>query len=685
MSVPVSELLSGLNPPQQEAVRHTDGPLLVLAGAGSGKTRMLTRRIAYIVGRGLAAPENVLAVTFTNKAAGEMRERVAELVGPRKAKELVISTFHSFCLQVLRQHIEHLGYRKNFTIASESDARVLLRRVCDEINGKDTAYSPAMFHSAISLHKNANGDSEVKPGPVKNETQEKYQSKLGEVFERYQSALRAANSVDFDDLLLLTTRLWREHPRILAACRKQYQYVMVDEYQDTNKIQFQLMKMLVDEHQNFCVVGDDDQSIYGWRGADSRLILEFEKYFPKAKIVTLDQNYRSTQTILNAANAVIANNTSRREKRLWSDLGTGRPIEHIVVADEEEEAKHAVSWLQHIRERTKAKYSDFALLYRSNLQSKNLEIAFRKAGIPYAVYGGQDFFERAEVKDIVSYLKIIANPRDEAAFLRVVNMPRRGIGDTTLHHVHDICRTEKLSLGKALAELLKRGQATKQAEDGIREFLRLVSDFRERFKDEPGNLRGIAEDMVLAIDYRGELERVIAKKEQAQARWQNVTLVLDALESYQKEKPASTLSDFLDDSHLNSDGQRFSIQERRNTGVSLMTIHSAKGLEFPFVFIMGVEDGLMPHEKSMLETGLDEERRLFYVALTRGKRHVTFFECCSRSRNGRDKLCTTSRFIQEIPQDLIRPQVKAVREMVEAKVPKKEPAKAGKKPRRGRM
>jgi len=682
MTEPTASFLAGLNPPQKEAALHTEGPLLVLAGAGSGKTRVITCRIAHLLASGLAKPEEILAVTFTNKAAAEMRERVAAMVGKARAKKLVISTFHSFCLGILREHIEHIGYRKNFSIASESDARVILRRVVDDLGERDKSYSPALFHGAISLFKNSQAADPHHQGPVKNETEEKYQSRFGHVYDSYQSALLAANSVDFDDLLLLTLKLWRQHPAILEKCRGQFRYVMVDEYQDTNKVQFDLMHFLVDVHQNFCVVGDDDQSIYAWRGADSRLILEFEKHFKDARIITLDQNYRSTNTILQAANSVIAHNSTRRVKNLWSDLGEGRPIDWIVVADEEAEAQHAIKWLQHIMERTGAKHKDFALLYRSNIQSKPIEIAFRRAGIPYAVYGGQDFFERAEVKDIVSYLKIISNPRDEAAFLRVVNMPRRGIGDQTLHHVHELCRTERLSLGMSLAEILKRGSAPKQAADGIRAFLDLLQRYRKRFREDSETLRKITEDLVIEIDYRGELDRVAKNKQHADNRWQNVVSVLDAIEAYEKENLGASLSQFLDASHLNSD-TNFSKQDRRNSGVSLMTIHSAKGLEFPFVFLMGVEEGILPHTRSIAENSLDEERRLFYVALTRGKRHVTLFECLSRTKHGREKMCSTSRFLPEIPAQYLKQQIKAVREMVADKVaPDKDKPKPVKKPRK---
>ena len=675
-----SRFLEGLNPPQRAAVEHTEGPVLVLAGAGSGKTRVITRRIAYIISKRRAAPGQVLAVTFTNKAAGEMRERVAELVGREAAKEITISTFHAFCLNVLRRQITHLGYRSNFTIASESDSRTLIRRVTEELGVQHEAFDPGTFQSAISLAKNTGETPDtVKDRPARTAADEKYRQYISEVYGRYESALRAANSLDFDDLLTLTLRLWKEHPRVLADARNQFRYVMVDEYQDTNAVQYDLLRTLVDGHRNLFVVGDDDQAIYGWRGADVRNILGFERDFPDATVITLDQNYRSTGTILDAANTVIKNNASRREKNLWSDLGKGRAIDRFIVADEESEAKEALGWLKHIRARTGAAWSDFAVLYRSNLQSRVFEVTFRQGEVPYTVFGGQDFFERAEVKDIISYLKVIANPRDEAAFLRVVNVPRRGVGDTTLHQAHDLCRTEGKTLGMALAAMIERGMVAPKIEFGMRQFLNIVQRYRQRFKARDGSLSDIVRGLVADIDYLGELQRTSRTAEQYESRAQCVETVCQAIQRYEEDAEYPTLANFLDVSHLNGDSG-FNSKEERRDSVSLMTIHSAKGLEFPFVFIVGCEDGCLPHERAMLEGTLDEERRLFYVALTRGRKHVTLFEALSRVRHGREKMCKTSRFLTEIPEALLVNQVRAAREMVEEKVAPPEP-KPKKKPR----
>ena len=699
-----SYLLDGLNPPQCAAVQQTEGPVLILAGAGSGKTRVITQRIAYILAAGLAKPSQIMAVTFTNKAAGEMRERVAHLVGADVAKRIMLTTFHSFCVRVLRAHIHELGYRKDFTISNEGDVRTLVRRVLGDIDGPKEALDAQTLLSEISLLKNMDQRPAPPPPPKpakaprgskkaqapkdpKVETREKYETWLPEIYERYQSALRAANAVDFDDLLLLVLGLWRDHPATCKKFQDHYRYVMVDEYQDTNRVQYALVQALVAKSRNLCVVGDDDQSIYGWRGADTRNILDFERDFPDAKVITLDQNYRSTETVLAAANAVIANNKHRRAKNLWSNLGKGRLLDWFVTGDEEHEANMVVEWLQFICDKTGAHHPDFAVLYRSNLQSRPLEIAFRRAGIPYVVVGGQEFFERAEVRDIVAYLKVVANPRDEASFLRVVNMPRRGIGDVALHQVHAVCAEQGVSLRDAMKLLLERGTIGGPAAAGIREFLGLVQEFRARFRDSNLPLSHNAKALVEAIGYRKELSRTCKDGAHLEQRWGNVQAVFGALEQYEQATPKPTLLGFLDENALNTDEDRRSKADRRTDGVTLMTVHSAKGLEYPFVFITGCEEGLLPHEKSVraavsMDAAIEEERRLFYVAVTRGKRHVTFFEALSRNRFGRETMTKTSRFLKEVPEELVRRRVRAARDMVEERVAPPQPQPKKKRPRR---
>ncbi|HNR34007.1 MAG TPA: UvrD-helicase domain-containing protein [Candidatus Hydrogenedentes bacterium] len=680
----IETFLDDLNPAQREAVLHTEGPLLVLAGAGSGKTRVITRRIAHIVARKLAKPSHILAVTFTNKAAEEMRDRVGELVGAKTAQDIMLTTFHAFCVRVLRAHIHRIGYRKDFSICGEGDARTLVRRILGDLDGVRETFSPQRLQSAISLHKN--GCDRPPPFPVDDkipaDTEAKYRAWLPEFIGRYQSALRAANSLDFDDLLALTLELWRKEPDLLAKFQQHYRYVLVDEYQDTNRIQYDLLRAIAEPRRNLCVVGDDDQSIYGWRGAEPAHILAFDRDYPDARVITLDQNYRSTETILSAANAVIANNAERRAKNLWSTLGAGRPIEWIVAGDEEHEARAIMQWLTHIQKKTDAACGDFAVLYRSNLQSRPIEMALRQAGIPYVVVGGQEFFERAEVKDILAYLKLAANPRNETAFLRVVNVPRRGIGDAALHRIHDLCGNGSLSIWDASLQAVRRGLVEKNAAAGLESFHRIIETFRKRFRQPDAPLRAIAEDLLDAIAYRAEIGRTSRTPQQFEQRWGNAEAVLRAIEIHEQSAKAPSLAGFLDENALDGDDDRQSREKRREDAVTLMTIHSAKGLEFPFVFIAGCEEGLIPHDRSLRENGIEEERRLFYVALTRAKRHVTVFEALARNRFGRICMTKTSRFLGEIPSELVRRRVLAAREMVEsAMTPMKTKPRRKRRPR----
>lgn len=662
----VSKFEEGLNAAQLSVVRHVDGPVLVLAGAGSGKTRTVTRRIACLIGAGHAKPEEILGVTFTNKAAGEMRERVSELIGAQAAKGVTLSTFHAFCLKVLREHCEALGLRKNFSVAGEADSRTIIRRALQDIEGVEARFDAGAFRGQISLLKGTPSQSvEELPAPVGDgpsaETAAKYRTWLPEVMERYESAMRAANAVDFDDLLGFTLRLWREHPAVLKAYQKRFRFVMVDEYQDTNAVQYALVRHLA-AHGNLCVVGDDDQSIYAWRGADVRNILEFERHYPKAMVVTLDKNYRSTRAILDAANGVIGRNTSRREKALVSTGEEGRPLDWLVVGDEEHEAKLTLEWMERLRREERAEYGDFAVLYRSNQQSRAFEVAFRAAGVPYAVFGGQDLFERMEVRDVMAYLRYAANPWDEASFLRIVNVPRRGIGDKALQAVHDICRTHKVSFGKGMAEALRSGAISGRASEGMREFLGLMQDVRGRFRAREASLADLAKDLIARVGYRAELQRTSKSGEQALLRWQNVDAVFKALEQYENETREPSLTGFLDQSSLDADPERGKGSDERRDAVSLMTIHSAKGLEFPYVFIAGCEEGLLPHDRSIRDNAVDEERRLFYVAITRAQRHAVLTEAVVRTRHGRERTSVSSRFLSEIPAALIRKQPFVARE-----------------------
>ncbi len=647
----------GLNDAQRAAVNHVTGPLLVIAGAGSGKTRVITHRAAALIGRGHARPDEVLAVTFTNKAAAEMRERIHQLAG-EDARKICIETFHAYCVRELRKFADRLGWRRDFSIASESDTRALIRRVTEDIALGGDGLSLDIVRDCFSRMKN-NGQAESDEAEPElpdtlaaSERGAKYRQHLRLIFERYQSALRAANSMDFDDLLLMTLRLWKAFPETLEDARRRARFILVDEYQDTNRVQLDLIRTLAGEERNVCVVGDDDQAIYGWRGADVRNILQFERHFPGAKVVTLDISYRSSGTIIEAANHVVRNNRQRRDKTLKTHNPRGRKIDLFTVADEEQEAREAAKWLLHVKNKTGAPWSAFAMLYRTGAQSRPLELALRAHEIPYEVFGSQEFFDRVEVRDIIAYLRLMVNPRDEQAFLRVVNVPRRGIGDATLELAHEICRRENKSLGMALAAILERGSAPRAAVSGIRSFLNLLMSYRKQFREARRNLPDIARDLISRIGYLEFLKTTSRSQEQYENRAEGVNVVLQALSRYAAEAENPSLYDFLDRTHLNA--ERFG-NGRTPSGdaVSLMTVHSAKGLEFPYVFVLGLEEGLFPHARSVEENGIEEERRLFYVALTRGMKMVSLFHALERRQGEKSRPADPSRFLAEIPETLI--------------------------------
>ncbi|HOK89997.1 MAG TPA: UvrD-helicase domain-containing protein [Candidatus Hydrogenedentes bacterium] len=648
----------GLNEAQQAAVNHVSGPLLVIAGAGSGKTRVITHRVAALIGRGYARPDEVLAVTFTNKAAAEMRDRIFALVGD-DARRVCVETFHAYCVRELRRFADRLGWRKDFSIASESDARALIRRAAEDIALGGDGLSFDIVRDCFSRMKNNGADDTLEGEPELPDTLaasargEKYRQHLRLIFDRYQSALRAANSMDFDDLLVMTLRLWKSCPDVLGDARRRARFILVDEYQDTNRVQFELIRTLAGPDRNVCVVGDDDQAIYGWRGADVRNILQFERHFPGARVITLDVNYRSTGMIIEAANHVVAHNRQRREKTLRAVNAPGRKLDLFTVADEDHEALEAIRWLLHIRRKTGAPWSAFAMLYRTGAQSRPLEMALRAADIPYEVFGSQDFFERIEVRDIIAYLRLMVNPRDEQAFLRVVNVPRRGIGDATLELAHRICQQENKTLGMALAAILERDAAPRPAVAGIRSFLRIVMTYRKRFHEAGRNLAGVARDLVAEIGYLEALRSSSRSQAQYDTRAEGVNLVLNAIEKYAATAEFPSLRDFLDRTHLNADRFGNGRDDRSVDAVSLMTAHSAKGLEFPYVFILGMEEGLFPHARSVEENGIEEERRLFYVALTRGMKMVSLFHALERRQGEKTRPAEPSRFLAEIPEALL--------------------------------
>ena len=633
----------------------------MLAGAGSGKTRVVTVRIAYLLAKGLAKAENILAVTFTNKAAAEMRERVAALIGAEAAKGLWISTFHSFCLRVLRSHAPRLGLRSNFSIYSESDQRGLWRRILRDSDLAKEQLDAGTLSALISRAKNDGHECENYEDP----RGDKYGRALPELFLRYQTALRGQNALDFDDLLSLANKLFREHPDALEEYRARLRYVLVDEYQDTNPIQARIMRMLAEPRGNLCVVGDDDQSIYAFRGAAVEHILRFKKLAGKpVKRITLHRNYRSTQTILDAAGAVIAGNRDRHPKTLVAQRGPGRPLDVYHVSDEESEVQRVVERMEQIRDRVSTRWSDFAILYRSNVQSRPFEMHFRSHRIPYRVLGGQNFFERGEVKDLLAYMKVLVNERDETSLLRIVNTPCRGIGDHSLEKLVQLSVAKKTPVGRLLAEASSLETLSGPARQGVEAFRGLMTQARGMLKQ--GRPSRVLEKIILETDYELHLASLHKGEEALRMRLENVQGLLAGMRSYEAERPEATLLDFLQDSALLSGDDGPDKQDKDKAGgVTLLTIHSAKGLEFPFVFIVGCEEGFLPHEKSLLESGgPEEERRLFYVALTRAERHCCLLHASERTLRGRPRPRTPSRFLLEIPPHLVA-AVSLVRPRVE--------------------
>jgi ATP-dependent DNA helicase UvrD/PcrA len=643
-------MLSSLNPEQKEAVTSTDGPLLVLAGAGSGKTRVVTMRIAYLLSRRLAKAEEILAVTFTNRAAAEMKERITDIIGSKSAKGIWVSTFHSLCLRVLRANAQHLGLRRNFTILAQSDQQRLWRRILHDSDLQKESLDAGTIAMLVSDAKNKGADEMT----YKTDRADKYGEALPELFLRFQTALRAQNALDFDDLLSLTVKLFNQHPRILARYQKQFRYVMVDEYQDTNPIQAKIISLLAQSRGNVCVVGDDDQSIYAFRGAAVANILNFEKAFgSKARRIVLHRNYRSTQTILDAAGAVINQNSDRHKKNLKAQSGPGRPLDLFHTVDEEDEVKRCVERMKQIREATPSRWSDFAILYRGNTQSRPFEYYLRTHGIPYHVCGGQNFFERGEIRDLLAYLNVIINDRCETSLLRVLNTPSRGIGDASLEKLIAGSARENKPLFKLLRDPDVLESVSSTARGGIESFWNMVTESRKRLKVEaPSDVLQYIVNETGYMDFLASMHKTPGAFE---LRGENVTILREAMKSYETEQDDPTMLGFLQDtSLLASDDPVKKEDKQANKGVTLSTIHSAKGLEFPFVFIPGCEEGQLPHEKSLFDSGLEEERRLFYVALTRARRHCCLLTCANRTIRGRSMPRTPSRFLTEIPDKLLQ-------------------------------
>ncbi|HYF00940.1 MAG TPA: UvrD-helicase domain-containing protein, partial [Planctomycetota bacterium] len=638
-------LLDGLNPEQREAVQRTDGPVLVLAGAGSGKTRVITRRIAYLLSRGVP-PRSVLAVTFTNKAAREMRERVGDLVGRAAAKELTVSTFHSFCVRVLRRHAEAAGLSPTFTICDESDQLSAVKGALRELRIAETAVHPKAALGKVSLFKNRL----VTADQALAEAVDDHDELVAKVYRAYDAHLRRSRTVDFDDLLLLARRLLAERAEIRAELQDRYRYLLVDEYQDTNGVQYEILRLLAGERRNLFVVGDDDQSIYGWRGADIRKILGFNRDFPEAHVIRLETNYRSTPEILEAANKVIRNNPARHDKTLRPAVGPGEPIRVFETDDEEHEAAFVVDEISRETRTGRARFGDYAILFRTAVQPRVFEMRLRTARIPYELVGGMSFFDRKEVRDLVAYLRLAANPHDEPSLLRVINVPPRGVGKTSIDRIVEAATRE----GRSAAEILDGPPV-----EGVTAETRAsITRFRERLgavapRVAEAGLTTALRELVVAIDYKAEIDRCYPDALTRQARWAAVEEIVNLAENHERRTPGATLASFLEEVALSSE-EREEDSKAASDRVTLMTLHAAKGLEFPRVYLVGVEEGLLPHARAVAENTVEEERRLMYVGITRAQRNLTISFASSRRKYGEGFDCEPSRFLSELPESDLR-------------------------------
>jgi superfamily I DNA/RNA helicase len=714
--------LNSLNPQQRLAVETIRGPVLILAGAGTGKTRVITFRIARMIEQGIA-PGNILGVTFTNKAAREMQERANQLVpGNRGARREIrneeltapddpapdpvsyasrptVCTFHSLCVRILRQHIEKLGYKRNFVIYDESEQLGVIKKILSHISARGEKTDPGAILALLSRYRNGGARAAAFADASVAAMAEHIRS-------RYETALRACNAVDFDDLILLVLRLFQEHPAALAACRARFRYVMVDEYQDTNAAQFELVHALTREHRNLCVVGDDDQSIYGWRGAEIANLLDMEKHFPEVTVIKLEQNYRSTNTILTAANSVIKNNARRRGKQLWSAKGQGTRITLHTFENEEEEARTIIEEIEFVRQAKRIPWSHQAILFRTNLQSRPLETALRQNGVRYHLVGGQSFFDRREVRDFLAYLKVFLNPDDDVSLLRIANVPARGLSDVTMERLLAASQERKCSVFAAMKDPVVQATFQSRTGESVANFVRLVERVRgalttaassvpparnspeaqpgarapradgvlgaqERTAAATGRpgegagglgpskpttgvfLQTWAQQFLAETGYVEELRRSEKDADAAENRVRNLQDLVASLDGGGGESlpPLERLQVFLEELAL--DGDREEEQEKTGEAVTLITMHSCKGLEFPQVYIVGMEDGLLPHTRSKVEGTLDEERRLFYVAITRAMETLTLSHCCARRKYGQLVPCHPSPFLRELPPELV--------------------------------
>ena len=638
----MQSLLDGLNREQQQAVQHTEGPLLILAGAGSGKTKVLTVRIAYLLAQGVN-PYEILAITFTNKAAKEMKSRVEGLVGD-VANRIWLSTFHSFCAKFLRFELDNfLGYNSNFTIYDTSDSQVVIKAALKALNLDDKYYPVGAMISAISDAKN----KLMFASDYRKQARDFYQQKVADVYEYYERELRKNNALDFDDLLLVAVKLLQSNAAMLEKYSKRFKYVMIDEYQDTNHAQYLLAYLLSSHWKNIAVVGDADQSIYAWRGADIQNILDFEKDYPNCTSIKLEQNYRSTKIILDAANAVIDNNEGRPEKNLWTDKVEGAKIQHFTAQSEHEEAAFIGDTIVKKHDIHGVPYGDMAILYRTNAQSRVLEEALIKRALPYTMVGGTKFYDRKEIKDVLAYLRVLYNPFDDLSLLRIINVPKRSIGATTVSKLQDYARENGTSLFMTLTQLHLVDTIKGKTKEKLEEFGILIFTLVAEMDDK--SVLDILEAILDRTGYLAQLEE--STDPQDQARAENIGELLSVAKDFQDTNPTGTVEDFLEQVALVNDVDSF---EQEESKVTLMTLHAAKGLEFPIVFLGGLEEGLFPHSRTLMNPEeIEEERRLAYVGITRAEKELYISNATTRTVFGRTSSYLPSRFIDEIPAELV--------------------------------
>ncbi|NGM82396.1 DNA helicase PcrA [Paenibacillus sp. 7124] len=642
-SVNIQDAVTRLNPPQRQAVETTDGPLLIMAGAGSGKTRVLTHRIAWLIANRKAPPWAILAITFTNKAAREMQERVSKLVGP-EGRDIWVSTFHSMCVRILRKDIERIGFTSNFSILDSTDQLSVIRSCMKELNIDTKKFEPKAVQAMISTAKN----ELVTPAQYEMKIGDYFEGLVAKIYTMYQKRLRSNNSLDFDDLIMTTIQLFKEVPEVLDFYQRKFKYIHVDEYQDTNRAQYMLCRMLADSHHNICVVGDSDQSIYRWRGADISNILNFEEDYPEAKVILLEQNYRSTSNILNAANGVIALNTGRKPKKLWTDSEEGPKIK-VYRADSEHDEGYFVSGEISKNVKKGKSYQDHAILYRTNAQSRVIEEILIKSDIPYQIVGGIKFYDRKEIKDLLAYLRLLSNPDDDISLTRVINVPKRGLGDTTVGKLTDAAASRGVSIFRVLETVDDLGFAGR-TRNALVEFYDMILALHRMV--EFLSVTELTEKVLEMSQYKLELQK--ENTIESRSRLENIDEFLSVTMEFEKNNDDKSLVSFLTDLALIADIDSMNdTEEDHSDAVVLMTMHSAKGLEFPVVFIIGMEEGVFPHSRAFQDNDeLEEERRLAYVGITRAEKQL--FLSCARARTlfGRTTANPPSRFLDEIPEEL---------------------------------